>query len=247
MYHVIMIPMLKHGSSHYGLYNGIIKSTSIQFLRVFGTSICCVKKDCENGGEKMALCEFTASSNQSPFLLLFWSYGGSDAFYARAGQESRHQRHSCWACLHRASILDSLKNGANAELQFTLCENNSSTSLEGKIAYVIPANASTVKLNDTMWLEFNPKSNFTCECVKNGTSIMKSFSINSCLQRQDDFSVYKTYQFWLFTLAAVISGTGAATVFCLSDAACYEVLVTEMICMEDSECLLPSVGDAPHY
>lgn len=113
-----------------------------------------------------------------------------------------------------------LQQSADAELSLMLCGENVSQILHGKVGVGKLENATAEapsNSSDSLWLGFTPDSNFSCECVR--SSALKS----SCLEG-DSASVYRTYQFWAFTVLAVIGGTGSATVFCLSDAACYEVL-----------------------
>ncbi|GBM03828.1 Major facilitator superfamily domain-containing protein 6-A [Araneus ventricosus] len=123
-------------------------------------------------------------------------------------------------------LRDVLKQRVDGELSFMPCDNNSSLNLRGKVSIEQLANTTTEESADsidTFRLEFTPNSNSSCECIRNGSSTLKSVKMSSCLLG-DNVSVYKTYQFWVFTILAVIGGTGSATVFCLSDAACYEVL-----------------------
>lgn len=119
-------------------------------------------------------------------------------------------------------LKDSLKHIEVGELNLKPCDSNSSINLLGKVS-IGNINESLFS-NDTIWLKFQPDTNFSCDCIADNSSALKCASINSCVLNGSAVSVYRTYQFWVFTLLAVISGTGAATVFCLSDAACYEVL-----------------------
>ncbi|GFT40479.1 major facilitator superfamily domain-containing protein 6-B [Nephila pilipes] len=122
-------------------------------------------------------------------------------------------------------LRDSLKQSEVGELSFKPCDRNFSVNLYGKVSLEQPGSMSNDEFsNDTMWLKFKPDTNFSCGCIADNSSIFKCESINSCLLNGVTSSVYRTYQFWVFTLLAVIAGTGSATVFCLSDAACYEVL-----------------------
>ncbi|GBM03867.1 Major facilitator superfamily domain-containing protein 6 [Araneus ventricosus] len=124
----------------------------------------------------------------------------------------------------RRCLRDVLKKNANAKLRFVPCDRNNSHILQGKVSIWKSKNGTakeSVESSGPLWLEFAPDSNFSCDCIKNGSSALKSVKIRSCLSGD---SVYKTYQFWVFTILVVIGGTGSATVFCLSDAACYEVL-----------------------
>ncbi|KAF8766472.1 major facilitator superfamily domain-containing protein 6-like [Argiope bruennichi] len=123
-------------------------------------------------------------------------------------------------------LRDVLKQSVNGELSFMTCDNSSSLVLQGKVSIGKFVNTTTDEFagsNDTFWLEFIPDLNISCECIKNDSSALKSVKMSSCLPG-DNSLVYKTYQFWVFTVLVVIGGTGSATVFCLSDAACYEVL-----------------------
>ncbi|XP_054712654.1 major facilitator superfamily domain-containing protein 6-like isoform X2 [Uloborus diversus] len=80
--------------------------------------------------------------------------------------------------------------------------------------------------NLTIHFIFTPVAgNNTCKCSTQESLFMKcDTEFCSETEPQQEISVYKTYNFWLFTLLAVIAGTGSATSFCLSDAACCEVL-----------------------
>ncbi|CAL1274953.1 unnamed protein product [Larinioides sclopetarius] len=124
----------------------------------------------------------------------------------------------------RRCLRDNLKKSINAKLRFMPCDRNDSRILQGKVSIWKPKNATeedSVQPTAQLWLEFTLDSNFSCDCIKNGSSALKSPKIRSCLLGD---SVYKTYQFWGFAILVVIGGTGSAAVFCLSDAACYEVL-----------------------
>ncbi|GBM03868.1 Major facilitator superfamily domain-containing protein 6-B [Araneus ventricosus] len=121
----------------------------------------------------------------------------------------------------------SLTTELNGELSFVPCYANTSQVYSGKVSLENLMNESHLiafESNVSMRLKFAPDSNLSCDCIKDNSSVFSSAKINSCFVEEDNKSVYKTYQFWVFTLLAVISGTGAATVFCLSDTACYEVL-----------------------
>ncbi|GFQ94547.1 major facilitator superfamily domain-containing protein 6-B [Trichonephila clavata] len=128
---------------------------------------------------------------------------------------------------NQTCINHTLMDSENGELSFESCESNSTINLYGNVSIEHRRNVRTNESFDspnTVWLEFKPETNFSCNCIREYSSVLACVNINPCLLVEDSVSVYKTYQFWVFTLLAVISGTGATTVFCLSDAACYEVL-----------------------
>ncbi|GFT40483.1 hypothetical protein NPIL_596491 [Nephila pilipes] len=128
---------------------------------------------------------------------------------------------------NRTCVNRTLIGSENGELNFKSCEDNSTINLHGNVSIDQQKNMRTnesYQFKNTMWLEFKPERNFSCNCIAENSPIFACVSMNPCLLVEDNVSVYKTYQFWVFTLLAVISGTSATTVFCLSDAACYEVL-----------------------
>lgn len=65
-----------------------------------------------------------------------------------------------------------------------------------------------------------------CECLRQNNSSLTCehdfYKCNPFSTRSS--SEYSSYNFWVFALLSVISGTGTATIFSLSDTACYEVL-----------------------
>uniref|UniRef100_A0A2L2XYS2 Major facilitator superfamily domain-containing protein 6 n=1 Tax=Parasteatoda tepidariorum TaxID=114398 RepID=A0A2L2XYS2_PARTP len=70
---------------------------------------------------------------------------------------------------------------------------------------------------------FNASSRVT---VSDNCTVTKLNNIESCLCDESPSlpNIYSTYQFWVFSVLAVVSGTGSATVYCLTDTACYEVV-----------------------
>ncbi|GFQ94549.1 hypothetical protein TNCT_67221 [Trichonephila clavata] len=113
------------------------------------------------------------------------------------------------------------------ELVFDTCDRNGSISLSGKVHIQKPGNESiyeSLDSNSRGWLEFKPDTNFYCDCIDNNTSTFICSSIKSCLLIDSSVSIYRTYQFWIFAILAIISGAGATVAFTLSDSACYEVL-----------------------
>lgn len=132
-------------------------------------------------------------------------------------------------------LKDVLQRDAECELSYRLCGSDIPVDFHGVLSIYHPdvtlANSSSVEgpSNSTITLRFrSDSSNISCDCISDNSSQLRCVGpiLNSCLGPTDpsDSSVYSTMTFWLFTLFVVIAGTGAATVFCLSDAACYEVL-----------------------
>ncbi|GFY69293.1 hypothetical protein TNIN_137231 [Trichonephila inaurata madagascariensis] len=113
------------------------------------------------------------------------------------------------------------------ELVFETCDSNSSISLSGKVRIQQPGNESideSLDSNSKGLLEFKPETNFSCHCIDTNTSIFICSSLKPCLLIDNSVSIYRTYQFWIFAILAIISGAGATIAFTLSDSACYEVL-----------------------
>ncbi|CAL1274954.1 unnamed protein product [Larinioides sclopetarius] len=128
---------------------------------------------------------------------------------------------------NESCLRDCLKTEANGELSFVPCYSNTSQVYDGKVSLERQFNkslSSSFETNEDIRLKFTPDSNFSCVCIKDNSSFLNCPKINSCFIQKDGKSVFKTYQFWVFAILTVISGTGAETVFCLSDTACYEVL-----------------------
>ncbi|KFM78779.1 Major facilitator superfamily domain-containing protein 6, partial [Stegodyphus mimosarum] len=128
---------------------------------------------------------------------------------------------------YKASCLKELKTNITCELSYYACDINKSNIdiLNGLLDFSQPityTNETSIQI--TFWL--NNSSDVSCECIMNNNVSMKSSpAMRSCLLNESaKSSVYRTYQFWVFMLLAVIAGTGCATIFCLSDAACCEVL-----------------------
>lgn len=68
---------------------------------------------------------------------------------------------------------------------------------------------------------------YNCDCLEQSVShlVCEADFYNSVFfENSKSVSYYEKYNFWVFVLLSVISGTGSATTYCLSDAACYEVV-----------------------
>lgn len=64
-----------------------------------------------------------------------------------------------------------------------------------------------------------------CDCIKTNYSYIACDSnVFECSSEEKKQSEYRTLTFWMFAFLAIIAGAGSASTFCLSDAACYEVL-----------------------
>ncbi|GFU06638.1 hypothetical protein NPIL_401812, partial [Nephila pilipes] len=122
---------------------------------------------------------------------------------------------------------DTLQQDAKGELIFESCNSNRTTNLLGKIHIKQSENKNfddSFDSNSTTLLEFKPDTNFSCDCIAKNISIFVCYSIKPCLLIDNNVSMYRTYQFWLFALLAIVSGAGATVAFTLSDTACYEVI-----------------------
>ncbi|XP_015923811.2 major facilitator superfamily domain-containing protein 6 [Parasteatoda tepidariorum] len=93
---------------------------------------------------------------------------------------------------------------------------------------VVFDDSDTFDINDTVSKELPCSSikrskSLKCNCIDNPSSTHLNCSVVYC-PAEEDVSMYGKFQFWIFVLLAVVSGTGANTLYTLSDAACYEVL-----------------------
>ncbi|KFM61228.1 Major facilitator superfamily domain-containing protein 6, partial [Stegodyphus mimosarum] len=128
---------------------------------------------------------------------------------------------------YNASCLTELEANVTCDIKYYGCDETDVLikTLSGTLDFSQPLKY----VNGTMfqipfWL--NNNSDLSCECISNkNVSINCSPKMRKCLLIENaESSIYRTYQFWVYMLLAIISGTGSATVWTLSDAACCEVL-----------------------
>ncbi|GIY45248.1 hypothetical protein CDAR_432041 [Caerostris darwini] len=100
----------------------------------------------------------------------------------------------------RKCLNEVFEKNPSAELQFTLCESNTSTLMQGAISIENVSTEASVKSSYSPWFEFNDELNFTCDCLKNDSSLMNT-GIISCL---DSMSPVFSYQKWLFYFFTIV-------------------------------------------
>ncbi|GIY97129.1 major facilitator superfamily domain-containing protein 6 [Caerostris extrusa] len=98
----------------------------------------------------------------------------------------------------RKCLNEVFEKNPSAQLQFTLCESNTSTPCKGTISIENVSTEASVKLSYSPWFEFNDELNFTCDCLKNDSSLLNT-GIISCLETRDSMaSTVWNYHKWLF-------------------------------------------------